>query len=161
MRKHYAAGRRFDVMMYLSLFLNESAVFLFFFIYRYLYEVSDAVLVILFAALGVLTGYLTLHFGRKLKETLCYEVTDEALIVSNGRAARRIPWTSFTKADAKMVNVFSRYPVYFTVDGGRFELSQYVEDVAGLGYDIMCRMPEGAAVSERFREMTEAHRRGK
>ena len=154
--KTYTAGRRFDALMYLSLFLNECAVFLFYFIYRYVFRSTGIHLVILFVAVGLLIGWLTLHYGRQMKANTCYRVTDEALIVKSAGAEKRYPWKSFTQARVKELNIFERYPVYFVAGGERLELSQTLDDIYGLGWEMLQRMP-AEAVSDRFRTMTEAH----
>ena len=154
--KCYRYGKRFNAMVFISLLLNECAVFVFYFIYRYVFEAYGMMLVVLFLAIGLLIGFLTVRIGRTVRESLCYEITDDALVVKEGSRTRRLTWRSFSSADVKSVNLFDRYPVFFTVDSEHLELSQYVDNVAGLGYDIMCRIKDHADVTDRFRTLTEA-----
>ena len=159
--KIYTPGKRFTLVLVLSFVMNESAVLVFYFVYRYVFgaAIRDWLLLTVFVLLGVIIGYFTLHFGKKIRGTIRYEVTPEALIVSSGRSERRIPWSSFTAADTKEINFFDTYPVYFEVDGKRFEISQYVDGVVNLGYDILEHMPEGAKISDGIRQMTQALRK--
>lgn len=145
-------------MLYFSLFVNEFAVFVFYFIYRYLFGsmISEVLLGAIFLLIGLGLGWLTLHFGNKLRQTIRYEVTSSALIVHQWRLERSIPWEDFTAADTKSINFFDTYPVYFEVKGERFEISQYVGNVADLGYEILSHMPSSANISDSVRQMTQA-----
>lgn len=157
-KKQYTYGKRFDRMRLLALFLYECVVFVFYFIYRYVFEAEGSLLVVLFIGIGVLVAFLTLKIGNKLKQSLCYVIGEDGLTVISGKTEKKYSWSAFSEAQTKDVNLLERYPVYFTVNNERLELSQYVDHVAQLGHDIMCHMPETAVISDSFRTLTESLR---
>lgn len=157
-KKQYTYGKRFDRMRLLALFLYECLVFVFYFIYRYLFKAEGSLLVILFVGIAIVVAFLTFKIGDKLKHTLRYEVGEDGLKVVNGTKETVYDWSAFSEAQTKGLNLLDRYPVYFTVNNKRLELSQYVDHVSELGYDIMCHMPEHATVSDSFRTLTESMR---
>ena len=151
--KIYTAGKRFNFMLYLSFVLNECAVLVFYFIYRRVYNSTGLFLVSVFVILGVLIGKGTFYFGNKLKNLMCYEITDDALIY--GRGAKKILWKSFQEADVKNFNAFDYYPVFFIVDGQKFELNQYIENLPDLGREILKHIQPHAKISDKFKNLTQ------
>lgn len=160
--KVFVPGKRYTAVLCFSVFINEFAVFVFYFIYRYLFSsvISEVPLAIIFLLIGLGLGWLTVHFGNKLRRTIRYEVTERTLIVHQWRLERMISWEDFTAANTKSINFFDTYPVYFEVKGERFEISQYVDHVVDLGYEIISRMPASADISDSVRQMTQALRCG-
>ena len=153
--KIYKAGKKFDFMLHLSFILNECAVLVFYFIYRRVYNSTGIFLMSIFLILAVLVGKLTFYFGYKLKNLMCYEITNDALIYSKGQSAKKFLWSSFQEADVKNFNAFDYYPVFFIVDGQKLELNQYIENLPDLGREILKHIQPHAKISERFKNLTQ------
>ena len=153
MNKVFVAGNRFDKMRNLCVFANLVVVFVFYFIYRYLFEAQfpgfvGTPMVILFVLFGAATVKATLWVGDKLKASIRYEIAKDCLIVSSGKTQRRYPWANFTSVNYEKFRMRDIMPVSFTIAGENLMLNQYVDDIYDLTYYIIKNLDPSVPVDE-------------
>lgn len=137
MNHTFRIGQRFLKIKYLCVIVNIFVVVVFYFIYRYLLEeifqdFVDAPLVIIFLIIGLAVAKLTLWIANKYASSIAYQVTEEGLVVIQGRLEQLLPWSSFTAARLRPYHFQGIIPVEFQFGKKVLILNQYTDELCRL-----------------------------
>lgn len=137
MNSTFQIGRRFLKIKYLCVTVNLLVVAAFYFIYRYLLEDAfpefvTAPLAIIFFAIGLVTARVTLWAAEKYASGISYRVTQDSLVLVQGRLEQSLPWRDFTSAKLRPYTFQGVFPVEFQVGKKVLILNQYVDGLCRL-----------------------------
>lgn len=133
----FRIGKRFLKTKYLCTIVNTSVVAVFYFIYRHILadafpDFVGAPLALIFLSIGLVVVKLTLWIANKYASSISYQVTEDGLIVVQGRLERLLPWTSFTAARLRPYSLWGIVPVEFQLEGKTLILNQYTDELCQL-----------------------------
>lgn len=161
MNRKFKPGKRLMKMKNLAIIACLLIVFVFYFIYRYLFQASFPQFVglpmaILFVLFGVLVYKAVTWFYNKYAEGTYYIVTDDALVVGMGKTEKKYSWNKFKKARLNMNALRSVCPVVFQIGEEELKVNQYVEDIYELVSRILQRIEPYAEIEEELKQRTQA-----
>lgn len=145
MEKRYRIGRRFRKLKYLSVAVNGSIVFVFYFIYRFVFgeafpDFVGAPLALVFLLLGVLAARVTVFVADRYASGVEYRVTEAGLYERAGRREELYKWEDFSGAKLQEFQFRGVLPVEFQIAGRPMMLNQYVDGLSELTAEIFARI---------------------
>ena len=160
MNRKFKPGKRLMKMKNLAIVACLIVVFVFYFIYRYLFEATfpqfvGLPMVILFILFGALVYKGVTYFYKKYADGTYYIVTDDALVVGVGKSEKKYAWNRFKKAGLSLNAVRAVCPVVFQIGDEELKLNQYVEDIYELVGRILSRIEPYAEIEEELKQRTQ------
>ena len=82
--------------------------------------------------------------GGKIAAGICYTVGRDALTVRFGGHVRKIAWEDISEIGQDRFRMFDVFPVWIRVNGEKEKISQNVEGIYELVWEIAQHLPENA-----------------
>lgn len=145
MERRYRIGVRFRKIKYLSVAVNCGIVFVFYFIYRYVFEEAfphfvGAPLALVFLLLALLVARVTLRVADRYASGIEYRATPDGLRTRAGKREQFYAWEDFSSAKLEEFRFRGVFPVEFQIAGKPVMLNQYVDGICELTAEIFERI---------------------